>query len=148
MPVLTILIAVTLVCWGAWGVFDKLAVARVHPLLVQLWGSLLGLALVPVYALVLRREGVPLVWPAAAGPWIVLATATGLAGLVAFVYALKAGSAIYVIGATAAYPAVTLLLARLFLGEALTWLRVAGIVLVSVGLYALYLGEQGTRPPA
>ncbi len=50
------------------------------------------------------------------------------------------------IGATAAYPVVTLLLARVFLGEALTVAKVAGILLVSAGLYVLNLGEATGRP--
>ena len=144
---LTFLIAATLLSWGAWGIFDKLAVARTHPLVVQLYGSLVSLAFLPVYLWVLRRAGVPLGWPAGAGAWIALASVTGVLGLVAFVYALKLGSATYVIGVTAAYPVVSLLLARLFLGEPLTVSKVAGIVLVSAGLYALHLGEQASGRP-
>lgn len=141
------LIATTLVCWGAWGVFDKLAVARTHPLVVQLYGSLVSLAFLPAYVWMARREGIPLGWPAGAGVWVVLAAATGVVGLVAFVYALKMGSASHVIGATAAYPAVSLLLSRLFLDEPLTGPRLAGILLVSAGLYALHLGEQASGRP-
>lgn len=139
---LALLVLTTLVCWGAWGIFDKLAVARAHPMAVQLLGTLVGLAFLPVYVWALRREGAPLAWPAGAGHWVVLASVTGLLGLIAFLYALKLGSATFVIGATAAYPAVSLLLARLFLGEPLTPARVIGILFVSAGLLALNLGEQ------
>ncbi len=140
---LRLLIVATTVSWGAWGIFDKLAVARAHPLLVQLYGSLFSLMYVPLYIWVLRREGLSLAWPATAWHWIFLASVTGMLGLITFVYALKLGSATFVIGATAAYPAVTLLLARAFLGEPITAAKVAGILLVSAGLYALNLGEPG-----
>lgn len=138
---LMLLIIATTIAWGAWGIFDKLAVARAHPLVVQLYGSLFSLMYVPLYVWVLRREGIPLGWPASAWHWILLASATGMFGLIAFVYALKLGSATFVIGATAAYPAAAVLLARLFLGEPLNAAKLIGILLVSAGLFVLNLGE-------
>lgn len=139
---LTWLIVVTTVAWGAWGLFDKLAVARAHPLVVQLYGSIFGLAGVPLYLLVMRKLGVRPDFPAQAWHWILLATAVGVGGLVSFTYALRQAPATYVIATTATYPAVTMLLAAAFLGEGLGLLKVLGIGLISLGLYILNLAQR------
>lgn len=139
---LGLLVVLTMVAWGVWGLLDKLAVTRAHPLVVQLYGALFSLLSIPVYLVIMKKAGVRPDFPAAAWHWIFLGTAVGVAGLVSFTYALRQAPASYVIAVTATYPAVTMILAAIFLGERVGLLQVLGIALISAGLYALNLAHR------
>jgi uncharacterized membrane protein len=71
------------------------------------------------------------------GAGTVAAAATGamlVAGSALLFVALGRGDASVVVPVSSIYPAVTVLLAALFLAEAITWTRVAGLVLVLAGV--------------
>jgi len=69
--------------------------------------------------------------------WAVLSAGIAISSLIALYLALTSGKASTVIPVTAAYPAVTLLLAAAFLGERITLVRAAGVVLVIGGVVLL-----------
>lgn len=70
--------------------------------------------------------------------WWALASAALAIGALIFLYvALGTGQASKVIPISAAYPAVTLILSAVFLGEGLTVTKVLGIVLVVGGVVVL-----------
>jgi transporter family protein len=61
----------------------------------------------------------------------------GLIGQIAFYSALKHGEASVVVPVAATYPLVALIVSILFLGEALTWSKAVGAVLVVSGVVLL-----------
>lgn len=61
----------------------------------------------------------------------------GLVGQVAFYSALKSGEASVVVPVAATYPLVALMVSVVFLGEAFTWQKVAGILFVVLGVMLL-----------
>ena len=61
----------------------------------------------------------------------------GFLGQVVFYSALKSGEASVVVPVAATYPLVALIISILFLGEAVTWQKVAGIGLVVSGIMML-----------
>ena len=63
-----------------------------------------------------------------------------IGGLFLFYLALEDGETTRVVFVTAAYPAVTVLLAVFFLGETLTAAKIAGSLLVLAGVFLLGLG--------
>jgi bacterial/archaeal transporter family protein len=69
--------------------------------------------------------------------WAAVSAALAIASLVLLYVALGTGEASKVVPVSAAYPAVTLILAAIFLSEALTAGRVAGMLLVVAGVVVL-----------
>lgn len=61
----------------------------------------------------------------------------GLLGQFAFYSALKSGEASLVVPVAATYPLVALIVSALFLGEAVTLQKAAGIILVAGGVMLL-----------
>jgi transporter family protein len=65
--------------------------------------------------------------------WAILSAALAITGLMSLYLGLQHGSAPKVVTVGAAYPAVTVLLAAIFLSETLTAVHVAGVLLVVGG---------------
>jgi len=130
-----VLCIATLLLWGAWGFFGKLALANdMPPLLVLLLESIVALGL--VIFIVLIRIGIP---EASKGPWSVYGLISGSAlavGLLTYYLALNRSAVSFVVVVTSAYPLIALLLNALLLKEKLTLLQYvgAGLVVIGVGL--------------
>ncbi|MEZ5076772.1 MAG: EamA family transporter [Solirubrobacterales bacterium] len=121
---------------GALGVTGKLALRNLVWQELLLWTAL-AYTICAVAFLVLGN-GVKLeldTW------WAVASAAIVPAALVVLYVALGNGEASKIIPISAAYPAVTLLLAALFLDEAVTALKLAGLALVLVGVVLLTVAE-------
>jgi drug/metabolite transporter (DMT)-like permease len=89
--------------------------------------------------------------PRRAGGLAALTGMTGSAGTVLYFYATQAGLLAVTAVLTSLYPAVTIVLARMFAGERLTAVRLTGLCLAaaSVGLIAAAgPGNQAGRPQA
>lgn len=74
---------------------------------------------------------------------IAISGAANVFGIMSYNYSIKFGELSRVIPFTKLNPVFTALIAAAFLGEALTPIRTAGIILVTVGSYAI-LEERGT----
>jgi transporter family protein len=123
------------VAWGLWGICDKLALRSLPPPQVQIVNVVVAVLGLPFYYALLRGSGRPFVWDPRGLGWAVgAAAATGVASI-AFVYALARRDASQVVSLTAGYPVVTLLVAAVGLGEALTWSRVFGLALMLSGVW-------------
>ncbi len=121
----------TLLLWGIWGFFPKLAAASLPPKAVfvfQAIGNLIVIAAVLVSAnfrLEVNSKGV------------LFAVLAGLAvalGTFFFLVALDRGKASVVVPMTALYPVVSILLSILFLGERLTLHQALGIAFSMIAL--------------
>ena len=107
----------TLMCWGLWGVFSKLASNYSRPrqtLLFQAVG-VLGFALL---VLVIERFQIQ---PTAAGfGWSFAAGFINFVGFLAFFAAIQKGKVSTVISLSSLYPVITILLSVLLLHEKVT----------------------------
>jgi transporter family protein len=115
---------------GLSGVTTKLALRTITWQELVLWVPIaygaFALAIVAI-----RGDRLPL---GAGGGWAIATALCASTALILFFVALAHGDASRVVPATAAYPAVTLLASALFLSEAITASRVAGVALVIAGV--------------
>jgi len=124
--------------WGVAPVFGKAGLGSTDPNTALLVRTL-GIALVlTVYALGTGGFArlATIGWRPA-GFILAEGILASLAGHLAFYYALKLGEAGRVVPIAASYPLVTVLIAMVFLGEAVTWQKLAGTLLVVAGVWLL-----------
>lgn len=134
---LPILVAVTLVAWGLWGFFIKLGVEATGRYPALLIWTLTGFVTVAAAGYFLF-DGSRAVW----GGSPLYPTLAGVAiavGNLAFILLLEKALGSIIIPLTSIYPAVTVVLAIVFLGEALKAVHVVGIVLAVVAVVLLSL---------
>ena len=128
---------VTLLLWGAWGVLLKLASEG------RSWKEVYvstNLAIVAAVLILLALEGPGVVMRGRQLAYALAAGAFGTLGFVALVLALESGGkASIVIPLTSAYPGVTVILARIMLGEHLETIKILGVVLIIVGIVLVSL---------
>lgn len=135
LPILLVL--ATIIFWGLWGFFSKLAVQKIG-LQVAIFSYAISLVIMIGY-LLLTNQLLPLKNDSMGILYAVLAGASvGVASI--FIYTLlglrPAGIAIAV---TAIYPVITLFLSMIFLKETLTQTQTLGIILALVALVLLNL---------
>jgi transporter family protein len=120
--------------WGVWGFLGKVASQHLPSQVVYLL-TISGHLVVVGYLLVGGLG--PVSWQ----PWgIGAALGAGIAmavGLLLFLEALAQGPATVVVPLTALYPAVTVVLSRIFLQEALTLRHLIGLALVLAAVWLL-----------
>lgn len=130
--------ATTIVLWGGWGFFGKLALERgMTPL--ALFAAEIGVSVAAVAAwLALDVEALrPGVW----NRFGVLSGAGLGLGLVTYYLALQRGLAAVVVPGTALYPAVAALLTVSVLGERLSAAQWVGLALITLGIGLLLSGD-------
>jgi len=106
----------TFLFWGLYGFFPKITIRYISPLSTIVYEALIGIPVAIVVLAVLKFR--PEVHPTG----ILLASLTGLLGMLgalSFLFAVRRGQVGLVSAFTALYPALTILLAMLFLGERL-----------------------------
>jgi len=129
------LMILSIICWGFWSFLGKIVMTRIG------WNSALALAGMTSLALAfLFKPNVTLFRLEADYFLALLMSVLGGFGTVYFFSALESGPATVVIPGTALYIVIAAILAVLFLGEAITWNRVAG---VGLGLASIYLLSRG-----
>jgi len=122
------LAAVTIVSWGTWGVFSKLAVERIDQQ-VLVWGSLIVVPAIFLVYLAATGELAPLKMQ---GPGIAFAMLGGVGaalGTVCFYLLLARERASLAVPMTSLYPGLTVILSVLFLKEQLSGTHVVGVLL-------------------
>lgn len=126
----------TFVFWGLWGFFPKLTTRYISPVSAIVFEALIGVpvALIVLATIRFRPEMHP--------KGVLLAATTGVLGILGalmYLIAVRRGPASLVASFTAVYPALTVMLAVLLLGERLMlrqWVGV-GLALVAMLLVAL-----------
>jgi bacterial/archaeal transporter family protein len=116
----------TLLCWGLWGVFSKLASTHSRPRQTLLFQAV-GVMLFAIMVLAMERfqiERSPLGFG-----WSVAAGFINFAGFLAFFAAIEKGKVSTVIALSSLYPVVTIALSILLLHERITRREGLGIVL-------------------
>jgi len=126
----------SLLLWGFWGATLKQASKGLGWRQIYFFSGLATVTAVTTIAVFYRGE---LVTTPRIGA--LLAFAAGVFGTLGYIFMVKAlaagDEASIVVPLTSLYPAVTVLLARLVLGESITALKAAGIVLAIAAIYLL-----------
>ncbi len=122
---------------GVWGMLSKLALRHAS------WDQavlMFGVASVAIMGVIVLARGEN--WTSE-GLW--LSVLTGVVGVVAFIVyylAVGKGQASSVIPVIGVYPAITALLSVVFLGERMSALQVAGVLLAVGGVLLIGLGGR------
>lgn len=138
MEIWILLALATLVIWGIWGFFSKLAVERLNPkhaLIYEIIGEvvvavLISIALKPVIAVSWRNSSVGI----AAGAIMII-------GILTFFIALKKWKSSVVVPLTALYPVVAIILGFIILKESVSMTQGIGIAVALTAAYLLGEGE-------
>ncbi len=124
-----------LLLWGVWGITSKLAVREVG-LQIVIWSQVASLALFPLY-FVFFKDLLPLKISATGVGFAFISGLLGTAGALVLYLLLRDAPASVVIPISALYPIITVLLAAVFLQEALTVTRIAGVILGAAAVWLL-----------
>ncbi|MDD5466323.1 MAG: EamA family transporter [Anaerolineales bacterium] len=126
----------TMLLWGFWGFFGKLAARTVTPQNATIL-SVLGWAASLPFLIIFFRRYQAMDW---GDPNYYFAFLTGLLGSLGglfYYFALSRGEASRVVAVTATYPLVSVFLAAVFLREPITLPRLIGVALALGGIYFL-----------
>jgi transporter family protein len=111
-----------------------MATDHMHPLWLQAINSAIGLMCIPFFFAILKRNNAVSSIDSTGLLWAVITSITGLIAYAAFTFALRSGN----VGTTtilcSTYPILTLVLSALFLGEAITLPKLAGMFMVLGGM--------------
>ncbi|MEW6594320.1 MAG: EamA family transporter [Thermodesulfobacteriota bacterium] len=122
---------ISLVIYGFWGFFPKLAVSYINPQSALVY-QVAGAAVVGLLALSFIQFQ-----PETHPKGILFAMLTGIAGILGtlfFFAAARSGKIAVVVSITALYPLFTILLAALFLREPITMKQLAGMALALIAI--------------
>jgi bacterial/archaeal transporter family protein len=119
----------TMVCWGMWGIFGKLASAQINSRLLILISTSTSFLLIWTVFLIsgfeIEKKGLGI-------GYSMLAGIVGSIGTIFFYLALRNGKASVVVPLTALYPLVTVILSFLLLKEHISAVNLAGVFLALI----------------
>ncbi len=124
----------TLLLWGAWGLFQKLATNQMPPRNVYFFSALGAFAVV---LLMLSTSDFPLRTNFEGNFFAVLAGVCSSLGGLLFLRAMSRGEASIVVTFTALYPVVTFILSLIVLHETITLKQGIGIALALLSMVLL-----------
>lgn len=128
----------TTVLWGIAPLFEKLALAKVEPLvLLPIRTGFVTLSVLTILLLSGSAQDLAKVDGKSVGFILLSGFFGGTLGLTAYFHAMKWGEASKVVLITGSYPLVTTLLAILFLHEAVTLPKLLGALFVITGILLL-----------
>ncbi len=126
----------TVLLWGFWGVFTKLAVSASKPKHMLLFQAV-GILVFAIFVLFLVRFSVE--WSPRGFVFSFLGGLAAFIGFLTFFLALETGKASTVVTLSALYPVVTIVVSISFLHEKLTLTQGVGIVFAMVASVLLAL---------
>lgn len=126
----------TFVFWGLWGFLPKITTRYLSPRSAVLYevigGLLFGIVAIGIFRF--RPDYHPV------GTALGLITGTiGFLGAFAFLQAVSAGRVSLVVSFTALYPALSILLAVIFLGESISLRQGVGVILALIAMLLIVL---------
>jgi len=124
----------TLLSWGVWGFFSKLASNQTRPRQVLLFQAAGALAFA---LLVLTLERFRIQWSTGDFAWSFAGGFVNFVGFLVFFAAIEKGKVSTIITMTSLYPVVTIVLSTIFLHERITRREGLGIVLALVAGWLL-----------
>jgi transporter family protein len=144
---LGLLAGCTIILWGLWGFFGKLALQNGMAPTTMFLAEVLTSAVctVPLVVVLLRNHSLS-PWPPSWNVFGVLSGAGLALGLLCYYVALEKTQASLLVPLTAVYPVVSVLLSYAVLHERLSLLQWVGVVLV-IGGAMLLLSPATTETP-
>lgn len=130
------LILIAIFGWGIGSLFYKIANDNMHPIMVSATATLVFAVMLSLGFLILKFD------TKTTTNGVIAAVIGGLcmcAGSMGYFFALRAGHAGITTALTALYPALTLVLSMVFLGEHLTYKQGVGIIFALVSFILLSL---------
>lgn len=126
-------VAIAIVGWTVWSFAAKIAASHIHPMWVQVINYGIGVLCIPIFLSIIRKDTLSSfdsvgVW------WAIVASVFGLVAYASFTFALRSGNAGTTTILCSTYPILTLVLSALFLGEAITLPKMAGMFMVLAGM--------------
>jgi len=128
--------ASTIAAWGLFGLFGKLALERIDQQVI-IWGSLVVCPTVFLVYMVSSGQLLPISWHASGITFALLAGLAGCSGTILFYQLLAREPASLVVPMTSLYPALTVVLAAVFLHEGLAATRIVGIIFALTAVFLL-----------
>jgi transporter family protein len=119
----------TLLSWGVWGFFSKLASNQTRPRQILLFQAAGALAFA---LLVLTLERFRIQWSTGDFAWSFAGGFVNFVGFLVFFAAIEKGKVSTIITMTSLYPVVTIVLSAIFLHERLTKREGIGVVLALI----------------
>lgn len=133
------LVIVCIVSWGTWALCLKQGSRFMTPVMMQVISSYVYSAIAPIAFLYMRASGDLASWSPKGIAWVTAAVVLVTAANLSFTTAIQQAPVYLVVGFTSVYPMVTLALSAVFLGEPVTLLKLAGIVVTVIGIAMLSL---------
>lgn len=143
MPFAIVVGLIGAICWGIAPVFGKLGLENVHPMDGLAARTAITLAFILIW--LFATGGMMRLREISGVSWFHLgieAFLATLAGDLAYYAALKWGSVGMAAVTLSAAPIITISFARIMLGEAMSFVQVAGVVLVTVGIVLVAVGGK------
>jgi transporter family protein len=133
-----ILLVINIISWGIFGVINKIALQRLHPLQLLIVGACVSILTLPLYSIVLKHSNITVPhFTTTSFLLCIAASSTSIIGNIAYIYGIRSGQLGTVAVLSSTYPVLTVGLAVLFLGETLTITKILGIIFVMVGVVIL-----------
>jgi transporter family protein len=120
--------------WGVGSLFYKAANSSIHPIMVSTIVTLVYMVITPLPFLFMNFDksvNTTGIWTSIVGGLLMCAGSMG------YFYALRNGEAGEITTITALYPALTLLLSCLFMGETMSIKKGVGVALACASFYIL-----------
>ncbi len=126
-----IFVILTIILWGIWGFFGKLATKYNSPLTI----TAISYFIAPLFSLfiLLKIRGHTLNLAPLPLLLIFITTTTAVLGSIVYYSALSKGHASIVVSLTALYPVITICLSVLFLNEKFTFIQLVGFFMIFFG---------------
>ena len=138
----------TILLWGFWGFFGKLALEkRMAPTTVFVAETLVSALIAVVFFFVVYRSGAQPPLYSTVNIYGILSGVALAVGLLFYYLALQGGNVSIVVPLTATYPVVAVLLGYVLLRERPTALQWIGVILVVVGAVLLVSGPSKAPEP-
>ena len=131
----------TAVIWGIVPIVEKLGLSKIDALpglFYRCVGVFIGWILLGT--LILKPQQIKSV-DLRSVPWLILGGfLASIVGQIAFYHELKAGEITRIVPISGTYPLVAFILGVLIFGESISWVKLSGVALVIMGIWALKAG--------
>lgn len=127
--------------WGLWGLFGKISANKLG-LQSAIWGAFFTFPIIMIGFMLATKQLFPLNLDKTGIFFSLAGGLAGAIGTVIFIPLLKQEQASILIPITALYPAVTVVLAMIFLHEKLTLPQIGGIFLALASIFLVSLSGK------
>lgn len=129
------LLIVVILGWGLFHNFARIAAQHLPVPAMQLVAASCWILAIPLYVYLLNKTTTPYKWNVSGIAWCAAAFLVSNIATFAYMYVLSKNDVSKVVGIATSYPALTMMVAVLFMGESFTWQKFVGLILVLGGVF-------------